>query len=75
MSGVRSGVSGRDKFVSVSSTARDCTAFSMASLAAVIKVSSSVSIALSAIVFLASVLPSFAFVHPAWQRVRSGNSS
>ena len=50
--------SGRDKFTSVSSIARDRSTFSMASLAAVIKVSSSVSITLSVIVSLASVFAS-----------------
>ena len=52
-------VFGRGKLTSVSSSAtKDCTAFSTASLAAVIKVSSSVIIAMSATVFLASVFAS-----------------
>ena len=76
MFGVRSGVFGPDKFVSVGSTVEDRVAFSMASLAADIRVSSSVSIALSEIYQhrFSPRLP-IVFAHPAWLLVRSGNSS
>ena len=51
-------VSGHDKFTYVSSVAKVCMAFLMASPAAIIKVSNSVSTTLSMIVSLASVFAS-----------------
>ena len=56
--GVRSGVFGSDKFISVGAVFEDPVAFSMASLAADIRVSSYVSISLSEICLLALVFSS-----------------
>ena len=55
VSGVRLGVVGHDKLVSVGTAFEVCAAFLMVSLDAIISVPSSVSIALSAICVLASV--------------------